>query len=68
MNINETIKKLRMALCLEQAEFGELIDVSKGTICNYEAGRRKPRLPIIRKMMEIAKKNKVKIELEDFIN
>ena len=68
MNINETIKKLRMALCLEQAEFGELIDVSKCTICNYEAGRRKPRLPIIRKMMEIAKKNKVKIELEDFIN
>lgn len=68
MTISEAIKKLRMALCLEQQEFGQLIGVTKSSVCNYEQGTRKPRLPIIRKMMELAKKNKVKMTLEDFLN
>ncbi len=68
MTIGEAIKKLRLALCLEQQEFGVLIGVTKSSVCNYEQGNRKPRLPTIRKMMELAKKNKVKIALEDFLN
>jgi transcriptional regulator with XRE-family HTH domain len=68
MTIDQTIKKLRLTLCLEQQEFGMLIGVTKSSVCNYEQGNRKPRLPVIRKMMELAKKNKIKITLEDFLN
>lgn len=68
MTIKETIKKLRLALCLDQSEFGAFIGVTKSSVCNYEAGTRNPRLPVIRKMVELARKNKVKITLEDFLN
>lgn len=67
MTLSEAVKKLRLDLLLEQKEFGEMLGVTKTSICNYEMGNRKPRLPIIRKMVEIAKKNKVKISLEDFL-
>lgn len=68
MKINEAIKRLRMDLLLEQKEFGELIGVAKTSISHYESGNRRPRLPIIRKMVELAKKHKVKIALEDFLS
>ncbi len=68
MLMQDSIKKLRLSLCLDQKEFGDMIGVDKSSICNYEKGLRKPRLPVIRKMMELVKKNKLKFTLEDFIN
>ncbi len=67
MNIQEAIKHLRTSLFLDQKEFGELIGITKSSICNYEHGNRKPRLRVIRKMVELAKKHKIKIALEDFL-
>jgi len=64
----ETIRKLRLALGLHQYEFCKEVGVEPGTISNWEMGRRFPKLPFIRKMVEIAKKNKVKMKVEDFLN
>lgn len=68
MTVAEIIKNLRTILCLEQQEFGELVGVTKSSICQYEKGNRLPRRPVIRKIIELAKKHKVKIKPEDFLN
>lgn len=67
MEISERIKHLRLSLGLEQSEFAQLVSVSSGTVSNWENARRSPRLSKIRKMIEIAKKNKIKLEIKDFI-
>ena len=66
-DIGAAIKQLRLMLCLEQHEFAELMGVVTGTVWNWEHGKRSPRLPNIRKMVELAKKNKLKIEITDFL-
>ena len=66
-DIGATIRKLRLLLCLEQHEFAELMGVVTGTIWSWEHGTRRPRLPKIRKMVELAKKNKLKIDITDFL-
>lgn len=38
--MNERLKKIRKALNMTQAEFGEKIGLSQNTIANYECGRR----------------------------
>jgi DNA-binding transcriptional regulator YiaG len=67
MRASENIKKLRLSLGLEQSEFAQEVGVSTGTVCNWEKERRTPRLPKIRKMVELAKRNKLKFVLEDFL-
>lgn len=67
MDIAEKIKSLRLQLGLDQREFGELIGVAMGTISNWENNRRFPRMNKIRKMIEIAKSNKIKLEPKDFM-
>lgn len=68
MTPQQNIRKLRLTLGLEQAEFGKEFDVSAGTVCNWEAGRRAPRLTKIRKMIELAKRHKIKFVIEDFLS
>jgi DNA-binding transcriptional regulator YiaG len=68
MAASDSVKRLRLALCLEQAEFGALLNVTKGTVSNWEHGLRVPRLPKIRRLVEIAKQNKVKFSIEDFLS
>lgn len=68
MSSSQTIKKIRLSLCLDQKEFAEKLELSTSTICGYERGYRTPRLPIIRKLLEIAKKNGMKLSIDDFIN
>jgi DNA-binding transcriptional regulator YiaG len=67
MTPQQNIKKLRLALGLEQSEFGKEFDVTPGTVCNWETGRRTPRLPKIRQMIELAKRHKMKFNIEDFL-
>lgn len=67
MEISAKIKNLRLSLGLEQKEFGEFLGVTMGTVSNWENSRRSPRLGRIRKMIELAKKNKIKLEIKDFI-
>lgn len=68
MSSSEAIKLVRRSLCLEQSEFAQQIGVTTGSVCNYEKGLRTPRLPIIRKILDIAKKNKIKVSPEDFFD
>ncbi len=68
MKSAEMVKKIRLAFCLEQKEFGELMGISKQAIWQYERGMRRPRLQSVRKLLELAKKKKIKAEVEDFID
>lgn len=67
-DIGATVKQLRLMLCLEQHEFAQLMDVVTGTVWSWENGTRRPRLPKIRKMIELAKRNKIKINILDFLD
>ena len=66
--INEAIKNLRNELHLNKAELAVLVGVTRGMVHNYETGRRKPSLRVVRKMFELAKANKIKLLIEDFLN
>ena len=67
MSASIKIKEIRQKLCLEQSEFAKMLSVNKSSVCNYECGRRNPRMPTIRKIMDIAKRNKIKVDVEDFL-
>jgi DNA-binding transcriptional regulator YiaG len=68
MSTAEVIKKIRMTLCLEQKEFGELLGISYSSVSHYETSIRQPRLPVIRKLLELCKKHKIKVSIEDFLS
>lgn len=68
MTVKDTIKKLRLSLGLEQPEFAKEIGVTPGSVCGWEKGRRTPRLPKIRLMLALAKKHKIKLNIEDFLS
>ena len=59
------IKRIRDRLKLSQTAFAELIGVGQGAINNYENGRRLPKVTIAKKMLIVAKKNRIKTSLED---
>lgn len=67
MSAAKTIRKIRLALCLEQSEFADQIKTSKQAVWQYEKGVRRPRFPTIRKILELAKKHKINAEVEDFL-
>lgn len=68
MSASKTIKDMRIKLCLEQQKFADLLGITRVAICNYESGRRIPKLAIIRKMRALAKENGMDIPVEDFLN
>lgn len=66
MAISQTIKNLRLSLGMEQIEFARLFNVAGGTVSNWESGRRVPRIPKLKKMVDIAKEHKLKLTMQDF--
>ena len=68
MSSAQTIKRIRINLCLEQDEFAQKLGITKSAICNYERGLRIPRLSIIRKMRDLAKENGMEFSVDDFLN
>ena len=68
MSAASEIKRIRHLLVLQQKEFAEQLRITRAAISNYESGKRMPTMPIIRKIIELAKKNKVKVNLEEFFN
>lgn len=67
MAINQAIRSLRMALCMEQRELAEKIGVTKSSMSLYENSKRHPRLRVIRKMLELAKTVNLELTVEDFL-
>lgn len=67
MGIPITIKNLRMSLMMDKIELARELGVSITTICSYENGKRRPKLSMVRKMRDLAKKNNIEISLEEFL-
>ncbi len=61
----KVIKKIRNALYWEQSEMAKALGISKASICKYEQGKSVPRLPVARRLKDIADKNNIKVSMED---
>lgn len=68
MTISEKIKSFRISLGMEQIEFAKLLNVSSSTVSNWETSRRVPRIPKLKKMVDIAKDHKIKLSMQDFFS
>lgn len=62
------IKDIRINMCLDQGRFAKLLGITRVSVCNYEAGKRRPRLSIIKKMLEIAKEQGMTISVKEFLS
>lgn len=62
----ETCLKVRRAYVYELQEFARLLGTSTSSIYMYEHGKRVPRLPIIRKYIELAAVKNIQLGIEDF--
>ena len=58
-----TLKQLRTARGLSQAELGDMVGLKQATISQYENGSRKPPLPVAKKMSEV-----LNVSLDDFFS
>lgn len=65
MTTAESLKKIRKTLCVSQYQLAQELDVTVSSISCYERGVRKPSYATIRKIIELAKKYKIKIDFED---
>jgi putative transcriptional regulator len=68
MSCAENIRKLRRLMCMEQAEFGEHLGLTKSAISHWECGRKHPRIKAIRKIRDLASSKGIEINVEDFLN
>lgn len=62
MKYSDLIKKLRVKLLLTQTEFAALLGVSFESVNRWENDKNEPSFKAKRKIMELAKKNKVEVE------
>lgn len=62
------VKKIRMAFFMEISEFATMVGLTKQAIYQYEKGMRKPRLPSVKKFLDLAKKKKIQASVEDFLD
>ncbi len=60
-----TIQKIRLKLSLTQKEFGQKIQVSQSSVCQYENGEREPRKKIAYKIIHLANKHGMDYSLND---
>lgn len=67
MSAAETVKRIRFQLCLEQEAFAGKLGITKQSISNYETGKRKPKLSVVRDMMRLAKKHNIAVKVDDFL-
>lgn len=65
MSTATEIKKLRIALCLNQREFAQELGITISSVSYYEKGTRQPSFSTVRKIMALAKKKGLKINVED---
>ena len=62
MNYQRIVKELRLKLILTQQEFADLLGVSFASINRWESGRHEPTIKVKRKIVELCKKNNIKLE------
>lgn len=66
MTPHELIKNIRYQLLMQQDEFAKKLGVTKAAICNYERGVRFPKMSVLKRLKELALKNKLNIQMDDF--
>jgi DNA-binding XRE family transcriptional regulator len=59
------VKDIRISLGMSRKEFGEALNLTQMCIGNYENNQRDPSITIAYKIIDLAKKNKIEISLED---
>lgn len=62
MNYAKIIKKLREKLILTQTESAKILGVSFTTVSRWEKGIHEPTMKVKRKIVELCKKNNIRIE------
>lgn len=67
MKTTYLIKEIREEIGVTRQEFARMIGVAGPIISYYESGKRHPSLKTIMKIRTLAKKFKIKINIEDFI-
>ena len=56
---------LRNKLVMSQEEFAKLLCVSFASVNRYENGRHEPTIKVKKKIIELCKKNKIELVMED---
>ncbi len=67
-SVAKTIKTIRRNLYLEVSEFARLIGVTPQSVYYYEKGQKMPKLKVIKKLLDLAKKNGMDYSLETTID
>ncbi len=68
MKSSKVIKRIRLELLKSREEFASMVGVSVQSIGNYENSMRQPKLSIVKKLIDIAKKNKIDVMASDFFD
>jgi predicted transcriptional regulator len=68
MKAAKAVKKVRLNMFLSVQQFATMLNVTPQTIRNYERELRDPKINIIERIVEIAKKNKIGITVNDFFD
>ena len=56
---------LRNKLVMSQEEFAKLLGVSFASVNRYENGRHEPTIKVKKKIIELCKKNKIELVMEE---
>lgn len=67
MSCQSVIKRIRTKLYLQQDELAKELGVSKSTVCNYESGRRMPKLRTARKIKEYADSHDIAVDMDELL-
>lgn len=67
MSFAENIQIVRKKAGVSQQEFAKMLGFHQTLISKYELGERKPNLRNAFKILELTKKYKMKLTLEDFL-
>jgi len=63
MKYYEAIKLLRLKMCLTQTEFGQLFNVTFGTVNRWESGKFNPKMKIKRLLIPYFEKYGIEVEV-----
>lgn len=65
MTTADNIKNLRKKLCVSQSQLAREIGITPSMISCYERGTREPSYSTVKKLIELAKKNKINLNFDD---
>ncbi len=65
MSTAENMTKLRKALFLNKQQMANALGISISAISGYERGIRQPSYATVKKIMQLAKQNKIKLSFDD---